>query len=129
MATSSEDIVIIHRPTTGSKPPPHYLVIDFGKHAGTPVDELPKTYLSWLLTQKWIGPDIRRVAEQLLEVDQPETDENPSPELAAVVLPGIAFEWFRDMRYRFDGDRDANPVIGEGFELLKQLCSRFTGKE
>lgn len=36
----------------------------FGKHKGTQLQHLPKKYVSWLIQQKWVQPELRLALAQ-----------------------------------------------------------------
>jgi len=42
-----------------SKSPTHITKMSFGKHKGTPLKDLPKAYITWLLEKAEIDEDLR----------------------------------------------------------------------
>lgn len=101
-------------------------MLDFGKYNGCGLDEVPRSYLQWLTTQRWVDHRIRAAAEKILEIDQDECDAEPDPTSAAIAFPLIVFEWKRTMFRAFEGDRDALEVVGRGLRELRSLCSGLT---
>ena len=44
--------------------------IGFGKYRGTPLDQLPEHYVSWLLEQPWVHEKYPELAERLERIDE-----------------------------------------------------------
>lgn len=105
-----------------------WMAMPFGKYRGLPVPHLPEDYLRWLLDQPGVSVDVKNAAREALDVDLPEDDTEPDPSSAAVALPAIVFEWQQRMEELCVGDDSALTVVRDGLELLKQLCSKYTGK-
>lgn len=47
----------------------------FGKHKGTPIEDVPESYLRWLLNNCDLGPIIRRAIEKQLGIEGDEDNE------------------------------------------------------
>ena len=107
--------------------PAAHRLLHFGKYRGKTLDQIPESYLFWLLNEPGTNPAIKQFVAAFLEVDQPEDDIDPDPTSAAVALPGIIFRWGRDMRSEYDDfDPVAEMVVARGLELLQEFCGEYT---
>jgi hypothetical protein len=106
-------------------------VLSFGRHRGRRLAECPEPYLSWLAREAR-DPALRRLAKQILAVDLPEDDIQPSPEAASVVLPLLVFEFARTMEREVLSDPRAGDFVKEVVEkavgFWKRECAKITGK-
>jgi uncharacterized protein (DUF3820 family) len=121
---------MINEPDSDVKERPNSgFLMPYGKHRGVPLKNVPLGYLSWWIEQANIKPRLRGVVEQFLGVDQPEgVDPEPNPSSAAVVLPGLIFEWKEHMWSRYSTNGELLEVAKAGLEKLKEQCSRYTRK-
>ena len=105
--------------------------LPFGRHRGKRLDEVPTTYLLWLADEA-NSPTLRDIARRALDIAEDEDTAEPLTDTAAVALPLVIFLWTDEMvsRYQDDdyADNVARGLINEGAELLKALCSGYTGK-
>lgn len=109
------------------------MIIQFGKHKGWPVNELPDGYLQWLFFLETLNPDIEQAVKMevatrwpdkiQLTIKQPRqraarTKKKP-PEQAAIKAI------FRELAMKFHpdtgGDTAAMAAINEFYERLKKL--------
>lgn len=102
----------------------------WGKHRGKPVDELPVSYVVWVLTEcdnvsSYLEEALfLRVKEWLEEeIGRIEADSSNNRKPADVIA-----SWFRQMSREFHPDRggtnDGMRAINRGYELLQQLFGK-----
>jgi uncharacterized protein (DUF3820 family) len=99
--------------------------LQFGKHKGRTLAECPCDYLVWILDEPGISHTLKRIVARYLDLDQPEDDINPAPDLAAVVLPGVVWRWASEMEARCTTALELAIVV-HGLRLLQRLCSEYT---
>jgi hypothetical protein len=109
--------------------------IPFGRYSGTPVDQLPLSYLDWLASEceKPVWRSLaRRALREVHRVDDESEDDNqvgePDSESAAVRFPLFAFELEEVLRAEFGADPAAGPVVARAVSLVRRHCEAATGR-
>src|SRR4051812_10242974 len=94
----------------------------FGKHRGKPLDEIPFSYLEWVLEScntatPRLKEEIRRV------IGNPNDTTKPQ---GAVAISSLASNWYRQLAREFHPDRggshEAMKAINRANELLLALA-------
>lgn len=80
-------------------------VLPFGKHAGTPLPDVPSDYLTWLLSIKLSAGLRASVATEL------QARGEPVPELAPKPAPSCPRHRAAGLRYQWRTRRDGQPQI------------------
>jgi len=104
--------------------------IDFGKHAGEDLEDIPSSYLGWVLKNVTdLNPWLRRGIEAELnrrvgEHAGPSTRQASGNVIALVDLRGIIGRWFSDLSRRHHPDRGGNHermlALNDAHEELKR---------
>lgn len=104
--------------------------LPFGKHRGETLAECPPDYVVWLAGAgpEAVPPVWRELARRHLGLDPVDEGPEPSPESAAVLFPRLLFDWYDRMRSEHAGDVVALHVVERGYEHLKRICSKVTGR-
>jgi hypothetical protein len=92
----------------------------FGKHRGRPIEDIPTSYLKWLLTIS-ILPDLQFAIESELSARGAGAQKKPPKELTKAVVS----TWYRRLSMRFHpdhgGSKVAMQVVNEARELLEEM--------
>lgn len=117
----------------------------FGKHKGTPLEDVPEDYLVWVLDNcERISPTLRRAIQQVLglEVDEPQPRPPPGTtfnsggssgvplsRVRAMVLEAVR-KWHRTHAMRNHPDRGgrvevAQAINAAGDELTREIAAVF----
>jgi hypothetical protein len=106
----------------------------FGKHRDKPLDEVPTSYLRWVLREcvnieLWLRMAV--VAELALRCgEEPPPRSGPGAGAGRYPPPidvrAVVVNWYRQMSLRWHPDRggsdEAMQAVNYGFELLKKLA-------
>jgi hypothetical protein len=92
------------------------MIITFGKHKGKRLDEVPQSYLRWLLAEcSSVSPAMRDEITKLLG-DKPNTTG---------LVPQFVGDWYRQLAREFHPDKggshEAMKAVNRGRDLLLQL--------
>jgi hypothetical protein len=96
------------------------LRMPFGRHKGKFLDEIPASYLRWVLREcDNITPGLRRAIEAAIDYEE-FTPEPPRPG----DLAGVVRDWYRDLALTYHPDKGgsvaAMQVVNECHERLKR---------
>jgi hypothetical protein len=94
------------------------MIISFGKHKGKRLDELPQSYLRWLVKEcSSLSPHMRDEIEKLLGGEKSS---------ATGLVPQIVGDWYRQLAREFHPDKggshEAMKAVNRGRDLLLQLA-------
>lgn len=106
----------------------------FGRHRGQTIDEIPRSYLRWVLENcHSISPHLRAaIADQLGERPQWTPPPPPPPPRTppASALDNLVRQWLRQMTLKYHPDRgghhEAMIAVVDGAELLRSLAKQIT---
>ena len=106
-------------------------VMDFGKHKGSKLPEVPTPYLRWLLREVNLEEPFRADVEAALaarrsgsQAGTPMATSNPTVEIGPVVT-----RWYRQLCLDFHPDRGGSEVamqtINEAYARLKKMLAEL----
>jgi hypothetical protein len=98
------------------------MILNFGRHKGKRLDQVPVSYLRWMLANCGnISPAMRAEIKSLL------CDKAPPPgRPSSIALPDLANRWYRQLSKEFHpdcgGSHQAMVAVNRGRELLLYLA-------
>lgn len=111
--------------------------LDFGRHAGCTLGQVPESYLIWLADNAH-SPTLRALARQQLGLPDVLAEADPDGDMcrvgdpdtrsAAEVLPLLRLDWLWRMEAEFGGELDALLVIERGAAVLAELSTAVVGR-
>jgi len=103
----------------------------FGKHRGQPLEEVPTSYLQWLLDNCDLRPQLQEAVEE--ELGQRWSQPPPEPVYAIAELSPweeVVRTWHREMALRFHPDRGGSAevmkALNHAADRLKELFREQT---
>jgi len=92
----------------------------FGKYRNVELEEIPESYLLWVLDNCDIGTTLRRAIQRELQVSG-----EPSPAAEPALAVDVVGVWYRRLAMEFHPDRggshDAMKAVNRGRELLTEM--------
>ena len=92
----------------------------FGKYKNVGLDEIPESYLLWVLENCDIGITLRRAIERELQVS-----DEPSPAATQAIADDVVEAWYRTLAREFHpdwgGTHEAMKAVNRGRELLTEM--------
>jgi hypothetical protein len=97
------------------------MFMPFGKHRGRLLEDVPHSYLLWVLDNcRTISPTLRREIERVLGMNQQRSRPQPQRIGAAVIN-----EWYRTLAKEFHpdlkGTHEAMKAVNRAKELMLEL--------
>jgi hypothetical protein len=99
-----------------------YPRLDFGKYRGYRLDQVPRSYLEWMIREcRCASPWLRKQAEALLAEETRDAEQS----VPAVSWPSLIRDWYRGLAMEFHPDRggsvEAMRAINEAHDRLRKL--------
>jgi hypothetical protein len=97
----------------------------FGRHAGTPVNQIPTSYLRWMLANcDNLEPWLRQAARLVLAERAGDHDETDAPErtraldtITKTQLKDTVHAWYRRLAFEYHHDRGNDEAIMKGINI------------
>jgi hypothetical protein len=107
-------------------------VMDFGKHCGRRVSEVPTSYLRWVIREATeISPWLRRcIQDEVARRDggRHDTPQPPPRQSGAMVNIGeVVRQWWREMALRYHPDRGGSTEVMQALNNAHQRLRELAG--
>jgi hypothetical protein len=98
------------------------MIMPFGKHRGKPLEQVPLSYLRWVLENcDSATPSLREEISRVIRRQQRDTEST------TLAIPSLAARWYRQLAGEFHPDRGGSHEGMKAFNRARDLLLEMAG--